>query len=151
MTLIKHHEAPKLEAFDRFFGQWSDVLRRPMIVWPGATEDTLRVEEYQENGTRVIRAEIAGIDPDDDVEVTVSDGMLHISAERKEETKSETKDYARHEIRYGSFARVLPLPEGCAEADVTATYTDGILEVRVPSPPAETKPAQARKVPVTKG
>jgi HSP20 family protein len=151
MTLIKHHDTPRLEAFDRFFGQWPDIFRHPLLVWPGDSEDTLRVDEYQENGTRVIRAEMAGIDPDKDVEVTVSDGLLHISAERKEEAKSETKDYARHEIHYGSFTRVLPLPDGCAEADVQATYKNGILEIRVPVPSLDTKASKAKKVPVTKG
>ena len=79
MTLMKHRESPRLEAFDRVFGQWPEFFRRPVLMWPGDADDMLKVEEYQENGTRVIRAEIAGIDPDTDVEITVSDGMLHIS------------------------------------------------------------------------
>ena len=151
MTLMKHRESPRLEAFDRVFGQWPEFFRRPVLMWPGDADDMLKVEEYQENGTRVIRAEIAGIDPDTDVEITVSDGMLHIGAERKEEEKSEALGYTRHEIRYGSFTRELPLPQGCVEADVKATYTDGILEIRVPAPAVEAKPAEPRKIAVTKG
>jgi HSP20 family protein len=151
MTLTKHHEASKPEAFDRVFGHWPEFFRRPLILWPGDAEDTLRVEEYQENGTRVIRAEMAGIDPDKDVEVTVRNGVLHISAERKEEEKSETKYYSRHEIHYGSFTRDLAIPESCAEADVKATYKDGILEVRVPVPAVDTKSTEPKKVAVTKG
>jgi HSP20 family protein len=43
---------------------------------------------------------------------------------------------------------MVPLPEGCAEADVTADYTDGILTVRVPLAPEK---SEATKVPVTRG
>ncbi|MFZ0173701.1 MAG: Hsp20/alpha crystallin family protein [Acidimicrobiales bacterium] len=149
MTMIKHQEARKLEPFDRFFGQWPEIFHRPLIFWPEEAEATLRVEEYQENGTRVIRAEMPGIDPDKDVEVTVLDGVLHIGAQRLAEEKSETKRYARRELRYGSFSRDLPLPEGCAAADVKATYKDGILEFRLPAA-SMAKKAEPKKIPVAK-
>ena len=54
-----------------------------------------------------------------------------IEAERREEEKTEEKGYVRHEMHYGSFARTLPLPEGVSEADIKATYKDGILDIRV--------------------
>ena len=109
-------------------------------------DDLIRVEEFHENGTLVVRAELPGIDPDKDVELTVSDGMLHIAAERREEDKSEDQGYLRHELRYGSFTRSLPFPKGVTEADVTAAYKDGILEIRVPAP----TPEPSRKIPVTR-
>jgi HSP20 family protein len=43
----------------------------------------------------------------------------------------------RHEVRCGSFSRTLPLPEGVTDADISANYKDGILEIRVPTPKAE--------------
>ena len=85
----------------------------------------------------MVRAELPGIDPDKDVELTVSDGMLRIDAERREEEKTEEKGYVRQELRYGSFARTLPLPMGVTESDITASYKDGILEVRIPAPAPE--------------
>jgi HSP20 family protein len=151
MALTKREGPRALDVFDRFFGHWPEMIRRPIMVWPEAMEDMLRVEEYRENGDLVIRAEMPGIDPDKDVELTVTDGMLHIGAERREEKKAEDKDYYRHELRYGSFSRDLPLPEGCKESDVKAAYKDGILEIRVPVPKAETKKPAAKKIPVTKG
>jgi HSP20 family protein len=97
-----------------------------------------------------VRAELAGIDPDKDVEITVKDGMLQITAERRVEEKTEDKGYTRHELRYGSFSRALPLPEGASESDIKATYKDGILEIRVPvtEPVAAAEPT---KIAVTKG
>jgi HSP20 family protein len=93
---------------------------------------------------------MAGMDPGKDVEVTVSDGMLRIAAERREEEKTEEKDYYRRELRYGSFSRDLPLPDGTTESDIQASYKDGILEIRVPVA-KEAAPEPAKKIPVTKG
>jgi HSP20 family protein len=80
----------------------------------------------------------------------VADGMLRITAERRVEEHSQAKGYTRHELRYGSLTRSLPLPEGATETDIEATYKDGILEIRVPVPEktAETEPTT---IPVTKG
>ena len=111
-------------------------------------EERMRVEEFQEDGTLVVRAEMPGIDPDEDVEITVSDGMLHLKAERTEETKTEdTKGY-RTEFRYGSFSRSVRLPAGATEEDIAASYQDGILEVRIP---ISSEQASARKIPIGRG
>ena len=136
--------------FDRMFNDWTRLVpfRRPTIFgWDWPTEEMIRVDEFRENGTIVVRAELPGLDPEKDVELTVVNGMLSIKAERREEETTEDKAYVRHELRYGSFTRVLPLPEGVAEADVTANYVDGVLEIRIPAPVVE--PA-ATKIPIAK-
>jgi len=131
--------------FDRLFEEWARMAPfRPFPRWWGV-EDLIRVEEYREDGTLVIRADLPGIDPDADVELTVSDGMLHIEAERREEEKKEGKGYVRRELRYGSLSRSLPLPEGVTEADIAATYKDGVLEIRVPEP----KRGPAKKIAIS--
>jgi len=94
----------------------------------------MRVEEYIEGDTCVIRAELPGIDPEKDVEISVADGVLHLHAERQERTEEERPHGFRSEFHYGSLARSIRLPEGATEADVHASYKDGILEVRVPAP-----------------
>ncbi len=70
--------------------------------------------------------------------MTVSDGKLRIEAERHTEEKGDEKGYVRQELRYGPLSRSLPLPGVMTEADVTATYKDGVLEIRVPGPTHET-------------
>ena len=122
---------------DRFFDEWMRMLptRRPFglgIDWPA--EDVIRVDEFRDGDTEVIRAELPGIDLEKDVDITVSDGMLRISAERRTEEKTEEKGFSRRELRYGSMSRTLPLPEGVSESDITATYKNGILEIRIPLP-----------------
>jgi HSP20 family protein len=93
----------------------------------------------------VIRADLPGIDPGKDVEVTVSHGMLHIQAERRDEEKPDEKGYIRRELRYGSLSRSLPLPEGVTGDGITATYKAGVLEIRVPEP----KRGPARKIAIS--
>jgi len=137
-------------AFERMFGPWMAALpfRHPMTTAKQWFNDALiPVDEFEQDGTHVVRAELAGIDPDKDVELTVSGGFLHIAAVRHEEHNVEEDHYVRKEMRYGSFERSLPLPEGVTETDVKATYRDGILEVRVPSG----QPAETTKIPITKG
>ncbi len=133
--------------FDRMFDEWAKMLpfrAMPFPRWLEA-EDVIRVEEFREDGTLVVRADLPGIDPEKDVELTVSDGMLHIDAERREEEKREEKGYVRRELRYGSLSRTLPLPEGVTESDITASYKAGILEIRVPEP----KPEPAKKIAIS--
>lgn len=109
---------------------------------------TIRVEEFIDGNTQVVRAEMPGIDPEKDVDVTVMNGILRIKAKREEKTEHKEKGGYRTEFRYGSFTRDIPLPDGIKDEDVTATYTDGVLEVRAPVP-EETHPP-SRKVQVSR-
>lgn len=108
----------------------------------------IRMEEVRDGDHLVIRAELPGIDPEKDVEVTVERGMLRISAERREKSEERESDGYRSEFRYGHVERQVRLPEGTTAEAVSATYKDGVLEVRLPAPP----PApSARKVDVQRG
>jgi HSP20 family protein len=118
-------------------------------LWRNLVEESeFRVEEFEEEGTRVIRAELPGVDPDKDVEITIEGDQLRIRAERRQEEKVEAKGRYRSEFRYGSFARLLTLPAGAVPDDVKATYHDGVLEVRVP---ISSERAAATKIPVARG
>jgi HSP20 family protein len=129
--------------FDQLFDEWARMM--PFRHWT-QSGDLIRVEEYREDGMLVVRADLPGIDPDKDVELTVSDGMLRIEAERRTEEKQEGKGYLRQEVRYGSVSRSLPLPGGVTEADITATYKAGVLEVRIREPKRE----EPRKIAIGK-
>ncbi len=96
----------------------------------------IRIEETEEDGSYVVRAELPGIDPDRDVEITVDRGVLTIRAERSEEKKEKQ----RSEFRYGSFSRSITLPEGVRDEDISAVYDKGILTVRAPLGEAGTAP-----------
>ncbi|MCH6471875.1 Hsp20/alpha crystallin family protein [Sinomonas terrae] len=136
--------------------RWFDSRRSPFELFqrlfegdPVASAE-IRVEELVDDGELVVRAELPGIDPETDVDVSVSEGQLRIEAHREERQEEKEKGGYRTEFRYGSFTRTLALPEGASADDVTATYTDGVLEIRVPIP--EQKPARlSNKIEVKRG
>jgi HSP20 family protein len=108
----------------------------------------LRIEELHEDGMMVVRAEMPGVDPDKDVEISVSDGVLHISAKREERTEHKEKGNYRSEFRYGMFSRDFVLPPGVDHHAVKASYKDGILEVRMPW--ADEATPKMTKVPISR-
>lgn len=136
--------------------RWFDSRRSPFELFQRLFEGDdvasagIKVEELVDDGKLVVRAELPGIDPERDVDVSISEGQLRIQAHREERQEEKEKGGYRTEFRYGSFTRTLALPEGVSGDDVTATYTDGVLEVRVPIP--EQKPARlSNKVEVKRG
>ena len=108
----------------------------------------IRVEEETQGGSRVVRAEIPGVDPEKDISVTVEDDTLVIEARREERSESKNGESYRSEFRYGSFTRHVRLPRGTGPEVISATYKDGVLEVRLPITPGAEGP---RKVPVSRG
>jgi HSP20 family molecular chaperone IbpA len=125
------------------FSEWFEDF--PLDLHVSSGEHMIRVEETEEEGAYTVKAELPGIDPDKDIEITISDGVLTVHAERTE----EKKDKQRSEFRYGSFTRRVQLPPGVSEKDITATYDKGVLTVKAPMPAAvETEP---HRVEITKG
>jgi HSP20 family protein len=134
---------------DRLFDEW--MRMQPMRRLLGAEtpgEEIIRVDEYRDDDVQVIRAELPGIDPDKDVELTVTNGMLRINAERRTEEQTEEKGVIRREMRYGSFTRSLPLAEGATDDDIDASYKNGVLEIRVPVAQPVARP-EPKMIPVS--
>ena len=105
--------------------------------------DVIRVEDYLEDRSYVLRAEIPGVDPDKDITVQVQDGVLRVDAERRQETHDEQ----RSEFRYGALHRSLTLPRGADVEHITAKYDNGILTVTVPTP--EPVEPSGKVIPIT--
>jgi HSP20 family molecular chaperone IbpA len=93
----------------------------------------LRLEDETTDSTYEVRAELPGVDPVEDIEVTVRDGKLAIRASRQRTTEPT----GLSEFSYGSFSRTVPLPTDADEDGITATYDRGILTVLVPLAVAE--------------
>ena len=119
-----------------WFDHWPPLFSRrfPELFDRGmSSAGALRVEQYVDGDESVIRAEIPGVDPDKDVDISVTGDRLTISAKREQREESKDDDGFRSEFHYGSFQRTMTLPAGTSADDVKATYEDGILEVRLPS------------------
>ncbi|MGB5760013.1 MAG: Hsp20/alpha crystallin family protein [Acidimicrobiales bacterium] len=141
-----------LDPFDRFgigdLMQWPAWFGRH---WPErrfGDFDSIKIERFVDDDTLVIRGEIPGVDPED-IELSIDNNQLTIQAERRSKTETDDDNGYRSEFHYGSFARVLPLPEGVNEDDVKASYVDGILEVRIPVD--EDSPRQKKSIEISRG
>ena len=113
-------------------------LRKPFIP---------STDVFAHDGETVIRLDLPGIDAEKDLDVTISDEELVVSGKRVHKQEVEEDDYYRMEATYGAFERRFPVGEKVREADVHATYKDGVLEIVFPT--AKVAPTtKARKVPV---
>jgi HSP20 family molecular chaperone IbpA len=99
----------------------------PMAPCTEIEAQKMRVEECEKDGCYLVRAELPGIDRDD-IEVRVDEGVLTVTAERRE--KERDKTYS--EFRYGSFLRSVQLPLGADEDHIEASYDKGVLTVTAP-------------------
>jgi HSP20 family protein len=112
--------------------------------WP-LLHSPIRIEEYADYGSHVVRAQLPGIDPAKDVAVMIADNELIIDVKRPMRFPSPVDS----EFRYGSQRRTILLPRGAKDDTLTATYDgDGILEVMVemtrPAPIGRTVPIRRR-------
>jgi HSP20 family protein len=92
-----------------------------------------KADIFEHAGMLVIKAVLPGVKKGD-VEVTMDDGDLVISGERKAEPAIKDEDYYQGETMYGRFYRRLPLPAGVKLEQIKAAHQDGVLEIRVPMP-----------------
>lgn len=78
-----------------------------------------------------IQVELPGME-EKDIDVTVSESALTIRGERKDKREDKGEHYWQKEMNYGSFSRVIPLPEGVDTEKVDARFKNGILTVALP-------------------
>jgi HSP20 family protein len=97
-------------------------------AWEPATDITEDDKEY------LVKVELPAMNKED-VKVTVENGTLQISGERKAEKEEKTKKYHRIERSYGSFLRAFMLPDSADGTKVNAEYKDGMLTVHLPKAP----------------
>jgi HSP20 family protein len=98
---------------------------------------------FNRGGDLVVQVSVPGIDPKKDIEVTLEDGRLIVRGERKRSEDVMEENYLRRESRYGTFGRSVPIPKETSEEDISAVYTDGVLEVVVRGSPIDREGSQA--------
>jgi HSP20 family molecular chaperone IbpA len=120
-----------------------DWLESPLTMLRPISAQAMRIEDYIKDGRYVVRAELPGLDPETELAVTVSHGILTIKADREEKTEEKH----RSEFRYGSFIRHMTLPGGADEDHIQASYDKGILEIMIELK-AKEPPDTERTIPV---
>jgi len=128
-------------AMDRLF---EDSFVNPMS-WrtiAGGDSITPALDVHETPDHIVITAALPGIRPDD-VEITMVGQTLTLRGEFKEDEQVQREQYLYRERRYGTFNRTLQLPVRVEGDKAEATFTDGVLTLRVPKA-EEVKPRQIR-------
>ncbi|WP_258358958.1 Hsp20/alpha crystallin family protein [Moorella sulfitireducens] len=122
-------------------------IREAMLsnLMPGIWEIGPRFDIYQTEGEVVATAELPGLTSKDDVEITATEDTLAIRGEIRRNDVKEGQDYHRAERFYGTFARTVSLPARVEPEKATATYKNGILEIRLPK--AENQ--RQRQIPIS--
>jgi HSP20 family protein len=98
------------------------------------------VDIYETKDSVIIDAELPGM-KQSDIEVNVSENMLTIKGEKKQEKETKEENFYRVERIYGMFSRTFTLPVGVHADKIKATYKDGVLKITLPKS-EEVKPKQ---------
>ncbi len=99
--------------------------RKELGYWEPAIDIIETKDKYK------IKAEFPGI-PKDDIEINVSDNVLTIKGEKKQEKEEKDANYYRTERVYGLFQRQLVLPPDVDADKIKANYKNGVLEIEIP-------------------
>jgi len=124
------------QVFDRMFQSPWDLTRETQFMagWSPA------IDLYEDKDNLVFKAELPGMKKED-IDISLQEGLLTVSGERKEEKKQESSETYRSERYVGRFQRTFSLPTAVDESKITATYKDGVLTVTLPKS-EEAKPKQ---------
>lgn len=116
------------EEIDRLFESPLAELTRPSNLLSGWTP---ALDVFEDKDSFVVKAELPGMKKEE-IEVSLHDGSLSISGERKSETKHEEAEVYRAERFFGRFQRSVTLPTTVAADKVKAAYKDGVLTITLP-------------------
>jgi HSP20 family protein len=123
-----------------------DFLSDGWFNWPERVEAawTPRADVVEKDNAYEVHAELPGLDKKD-INVSVEEGVLTISGERKAEKKEE-KDgkYRYYERTYGSFERSFRLPDNVDAGKIRASHKNGVLELSIP----KTEPSKPKQIEV---
>jgi HSP20 family protein len=131
------------DEIDRLFESPLAELTRTSNLLSGWTPP---LDVYENKDNFVVKIELPGMKKED-IEVSLHDGSLSISGERKSETRQEDAEVCRAERFFGRFQRSVTLPAPVAADKVNAQYKDGVLTITLP----KTEEAKPRQIDVTVG
>jgi HSP20 family protein len=131
----------RYDHFDRLFDNFFNNALTNIGMQP--SDAVVRLDVSETPTSYVVKAELPGIE-EKDVSLTLEDGVLTLSGEKKSETEEEGKTFHRIERSYGSFRRALQLPADADENGVTAAMKHGVLNIEIAK--AKEAPKKEKKI-----
>ena len=119
------------DAFDIGFGLWDAPKKMALDV-------------YEKGKNVVVKADLPGLDKKD-IQISLDDGILRISADKKAEKEVKKENgYYHLERAYGRIERAVRLPRNLKESDIKASYQNGVLKIEIPR--SENEPPKDQKI-----
>jgi HSP20 family protein len=134
----QHHSSPIAR-------WWASEVRQLDSQFP--LQDLIKIEQRTVGDRLEVHAEIPGVDPHEDVKVSLGDGYLRIDAHRHKETDVESWTHMQSEFQYGSIYRIVAVPRAVTADDVSARYRNGVLRVQMKLP-ADLPGGETQEIPV---
>lgn len=132
MTIVRWQPYREIDTLNRQLNRLLDDVMQPTQWLENKALSYVPAAELTENHDELhLKLEVPGMDAQD-FNIEVTQDMVSITGDRKEETKTEKNGTTRSEFRYGKFQRVIPLPTPVQNNNVTAEYKDGILKLTLP-------------------
>jgi len=136
--LITWNQLREMEAtqnrFNRFLGEFPHGMGSGEIHSLAVADWSPEVDISEDDHGYLLKADLPEMKKDD-VRVTVEDGVLCVSGERKIEKEDQKRKFHRTERSFGNFRRSFTLPEDADSKKVTADFRDGVLKVHLPTTP----------------
>jgi len=120
--------------FNRFLGGFPNGMGSGEIHSLTVADWSPEIDISEDDRGYLLKADLPEMKKDD-VRVTVEDGILCVSGERKSETEDLKRKFHRTERSFGNFRRSFTLPQDADSTKVTADFRDGVLKVHLPTTP----------------
>jgi HSP20 family protein len=130
---------------DRLFDEFSRSFGSLPVPMVKADAWTPRTDVHETQDQYELTIELPGV-AEKDIECTISDGVLTIKGEKKSEKEQKEKNTYLRECSYGSFYRAFQVPKDVAADKISASFTNGVLTVKLPRQPAAV--ATEKKIPI---
>ncbi len=131
-----------LDEFDRIFdGFFRNALTNLAAPAPSVTQMLVKMDIAETEKAYHVKTELPGLEQKD-VELTLEDGILTVSGEKRSESEEEGKTFHRVERSYGRFSRAVQLPGDADEKSIKAHMKHGVLEIEIGKIESARKKAQ---------
>lgn len=138
MSLVRWEPFREMDNFfRRYVTEFDRDLRKQNDDWSPAANISETDKEY------LIKAELPEVKKED-IKVSMENGVITISGERKQEKEAKSENEIRVESFYGAFSRSFALPDNIDEKAVSAESRDGVLRIHIP----KTAGAQPKQIAV---
>lgn len=147
MNLVPYREYDPFREMDRMLDNMRSLFNENMALIPGWQDQPgvhpLALDVTEDDENVIVKTTIPGVS-EDDVDISLSDHILTISAETEDSHEEQKMGWHMHELRYGKFARSVQLPTEVNIDKSNAEIENGVLTITLP----KTEPGPVKKIAV---